>query len=99
MEQGSRSYMSRQGMAFIQGFLPTLLPLPSKVTGSRNQWEEAPQGLPPAQMNLEYLFLREKLEEWPQHLILALQHLSHTSITYSQDVGEEVDGRTEAHTG
>lgn len=73
--------------------------MPSEVTGSRNQREEAPQELLPAQMNLEYLFLREKLEEQPQHLILVLQHLSHTSITCSQDIGEEVDGRTKAHTG
>lgn len=57
------------------------------------------QGLPPAQMNLEYLFLREKLEELPPPLTWALQHLSHTSNSYLQDIGEEVDGRTDAQTG
>lgn len=77
-QQGSRSCVSGQGVASIPGHLPTFPPLPSEVMGSRNQWKEAASGLPPAQMNLEYLFLREKLRSclhvwsWPYSILATL---------------------------
>ena len=99
-ERRDRAVSQKLGVWTRYGLIPRPLPpLSREVTGSRDQWKEAASGPPPAQMNLEYLFPREELEELPPHLILALQHLSHTSISYLQDIGEEVGGRTKAQTG
>lgn len=91
MERGYRSCVSGQGVTLIPGHLPTFPPQTSRLQDSGTNGKKQPQELPPAPEG--------EAGGTAPHLILALYHPGYTSISYSQDVGEEVVERTEAQTG